>query len=476
MKKFFVLFMALALTVAVTNAASAQKSLKDVPTDHWAASAVYDVVQMGVVQGYPDGTFRGNRNITRYEAAVMISKLAKYIGSDAIKADIAELKREVAALKVTPMKEEGGVTLSGTLLADWRTGNVFTQKGSVRGAVADYRLMMTAANQINSTADIKVNLDTMDYGFMDDNTTMTGGILAQQLIDIEANISLSDVMSSMGMENPVNLKLTYGPGDKVHAADPTRSFPGDVGVTYVRPNPSVMVATSMSGVELSGGYISLRPVSSGRIQTSQLTGSVGYNFDQVPMVNSVKVVGTADYLSVGQFATNEDERDIRGSVAVSSSITDKIEASGIWRLGGSDKKNWAVSGDLTLNDVWDTGTVAIVRASKVGVDFVTDLFAYDEFDFAGFDTFDRYLIEGTVNIGGEVTQAVTDNIKLIGKGDIRLRGDFEYDDPLGRYTAEGGIAYSIAPNATLGAKYRVNQDQSTDDTTDMAAIGLMYNF
>jgi hypothetical protein len=473
MKKFLVLFMALALTVAVTSAVSAQVTLKDVPQDHWAASEVFDAVKMGVVQGYPDGTYRGNRNITRYEAAIMIAKLARFIGSEAMKADIEALKRDVAALKSAPMKEEG-VVLSGAFMADWRTGNVFTERGSVRGSVADYRLMMTAAHQMNDMADIKVNLDTMDYGFMDDNTTTTGGILARELLDVEANIALG--MTEMGMQNPVNLKLTYGPGNKMHMADPTGSFPGDVGVTYMRPDTAIIASTSMAGIELSGGYIAQGHAATGRLTTSQITGSVGYNFDQVPGVNSVKVVGTADYLSAGQFATEQDERDVRGSVAVSSSITDKIEASGIWKLGGSEKSNWAVSGDLKLNDVWDTGTVAIIRASKVGQDFITDLFRNEEWDFAGFDTFDRVLTEATVNIGGEVTQAVTDNIKLIGKGDIRLASDFEYDDPRGRLTAEGGIAYSIAPNATLGAKYRVNQDQSTDDTTDMAAIGLMYNF
>jgi len=46
-----------------------------VPFDHWAYDAVQQLVDMGIIIGYPDGTFRGNRAMTRYEFAMAISRL-----------------------------------------------------------------------------------------------------------------------------------------------------------------------------------------------------------------------------------------------------------------------------------------------------------------------------------------------------------------------------------------------------------------
>jgi len=46
----------------------------DVPTNHWAYPAVQELVSKGVIQGFPDGTFSGNRGYTRYEFAQALIK------------------------------------------------------------------------------------------------------------------------------------------------------------------------------------------------------------------------------------------------------------------------------------------------------------------------------------------------------------------------------------------------------------------
>ncbi len=50
-----------------------------VPFDHWAYDAVQQLVDMGIIIGYPDGTFRGNRAMTRYEFAMAISRMLDMI-------------------------------------------------------------------------------------------------------------------------------------------------------------------------------------------------------------------------------------------------------------------------------------------------------------------------------------------------------------------------------------------------------------
>jgi len=46
-----------------------------VPLDHWAYDAVQMLVDQGIIIGYPDGTFKGDRALTRYEFAMAISRL-----------------------------------------------------------------------------------------------------------------------------------------------------------------------------------------------------------------------------------------------------------------------------------------------------------------------------------------------------------------------------------------------------------------
>jgi hypothetical protein len=54
----------------------AQTSPADtVPFEHWAYDAVQQLVDAGIIIGYPDGTFKGDRAMTRYEFAMAISRL-----------------------------------------------------------------------------------------------------------------------------------------------------------------------------------------------------------------------------------------------------------------------------------------------------------------------------------------------------------------------------------------------------------------
>ena len=54
--------------------AFAVNPFSDVPSDSWAYQAVDQLATAGIINGYPDGTFKGQNNITRY---VMISNTCK---------------------------------------------------------------------------------------------------------------------------------------------------------------------------------------------------------------------------------------------------------------------------------------------------------------------------------------------------------------------------------------------------------------
>ena len=96
MKKTLVSALTTALVVgAASTTFAAANPFSDVPADHWAYDAVAQLAQDGVINGYGDGTFRGQQEITRYEMAQMVAKaMAKTDVSAADKAMIDKLAAE----------------------------------------------------------------------------------------------------------------------------------------------------------------------------------------------------------------------------------------------------------------------------------------------------------------------------------------------------------------------------------------------
>jgi hypothetical protein len=97
----------------------------DVPTNHWAYDAIAELAAKGLVEGYPDGTFKGDRAMTRYEMAMVVARLLARIESiqipapapapqvtradlEALQRLINEFRAELAALgvRVTAIEEE----------------------------------------------------------------------------------------------------------------------------------------------------------------------------------------------------------------------------------------------------------------------------------------------------------------------------------------------------------------------------------
>ena len=73
MKKQFAAIFAATAVLGVTTAFAANP-FSDVTPDSWAYQAVSQLAAAGIINGYPDGTFKGQNDITRYEMAQMVAK------------------------------------------------------------------------------------------------------------------------------------------------------------------------------------------------------------------------------------------------------------------------------------------------------------------------------------------------------------------------------------------------------------------
>ena len=73
-KKTALLALAFAALSATAFAADGADSFSDVPKDHWSYEALDYLAKNGVIEGYTDGTFQGNRTMSRYEMAAITAR------------------------------------------------------------------------------------------------------------------------------------------------------------------------------------------------------------------------------------------------------------------------------------------------------------------------------------------------------------------------------------------------------------------
>ena len=79
---------------AASTSFAASNPFEDVPADHWAYDAVAQLAADGVIEGYGDGTYRGDQEITRYEMAQMVARAMAKNPTGADKAYVDKLAAE----------------------------------------------------------------------------------------------------------------------------------------------------------------------------------------------------------------------------------------------------------------------------------------------------------------------------------------------------------------------------------------------
>ena len=180
MKKILAIAAAAALTAGVS--AYAANPFSDVSPDDWAYQAVSDLSDQGVVEGYPDGTFKGERNMTRYELAQVIARLMAR--EDQLNAEqkatldklAGEYADELANLGVRVSnleKKVGNISWFGDARMRWKEKGYNTD-GSRKADGWDGRMRINAKAQVNDSTYVRGRF-TSNMNFKDNadaNTKM----------------------------------------------------------------------------------------------------------------------------------------------------------------------------------------------------------------------------------------------------------------------------------------------------------------
>ena len=112
MKKSLVLAMAMAL--GVTASAYAANPFSDVPAGHWAYDSISKLAAAGVIDGYGDGTFGGDKLMTRYEMAQIVAKaMAKGANVDKLAAEFADELENLGVRVANLEKKADNVKITG---------------------------------------------------------------------------------------------------------------------------------------------------------------------------------------------------------------------------------------------------------------------------------------------------------------------------------------------------------------------------
>lgn len=166
---------AIAAALAVAFAAPAfANPFSDVPTNSWAYAAVQKLVDAGVVDGYGDGTFRGDKPMTRYEMAQIVAKaMDKNLSGDQ-KATVDKLAKEFSeelnamGVKVDNLQNQvdNMVKFNGDARLRYLSANNDT--GNAYNDHFDYRLRLGASGKINDDMGVYARFTT---GNMDPSTT-----------------------------------------------------------------------------------------------------------------------------------------------------------------------------------------------------------------------------------------------------------------------------------------------------------------
>ena len=114
MKKSLVLAMAMAL--GVTASAYAANPFSDVPAGHWAYDSINKLAAAGVIEGYGDSTFGGDKLMTRYEMAQIVAKaMAKGANVDKLAAEFADELDNLGVRVANLEKKADNVKITGNI-------------------------------------------------------------------------------------------------------------------------------------------------------------------------------------------------------------------------------------------------------------------------------------------------------------------------------------------------------------------------
>ena len=373
MKKILALAAVAALTAGVS--AYAANPFSDVTADDWAYQAVSDLSAQGVVEGYPDGTFKGERNMTRYELAQIVARLMAK--EDQLNAEqqatldklAGEYADELANLGVRVSnleKKVGNISWAG----DAKMMYTNNAKKAGEGSEDTYkgRIRLNVKGQVNDATYVQgrilTNMYFKDAGTDDGNTTMdrlfvnhsfgdkTSVVLGRQDLTVFSGLEYDDAFDGAKLaynDGKFDAYAAFGQLNEGDYKETDAAFGGlgyDFGVAKLNAayfNFTGDKAKTVSGFDSIWGANLVVPV-----QDFSVFGEYwDSNADKNDNAYQAGIgYSTLDASKPGTFALNVAYNRVGAGAYLGGTTYDASDFFGA--IAGKDLKFWNVFGDVTL--------------------------------------------------------------------------------------------------------------------------------
>ena len=475
------------LVFSIAQPVLCQGMPSDVPPDHYAYDAISDLVDRGinVTQGYPDGTFRGNRDTTRYENAYFMASLALSLRKTAsveidfsdIQEEITWLRNELASMRQQP--ESGSeMKYSGSAELKSKFGSVLAYNQDSRdplGPEMNYRFKYSIEKALGDDASLKLNLDTMDGAF----NTSTLRTFATKLMDIEGNLT-----TDIGLEKPLKIKTIFGPGSVQHR-DTSGGAPSEDGIYYSRPRPTFMAGTYMGGWDVTGAYACRGVKSNGSVGTSEVNVQLGRKLGVVPLLGSIELCSTTRYVFVDFMNPTSMANDFKQEISFLMTQSKELSEKLLVGSGSTDHPDsqYYLNFETYAKNLFNKGISVNFIFHSVGMNYRQP---FDALEFISTNLFSRKVLDGTLDIGLEVAVPLSNSLTFKSKSDVVTDnfGKIDQDVPGSSYTQELSFDQLVNKELSFNAFYRYYfvpsmKDQfsvTVPEDSDLIGLGLVYRF
>ena len=296
------LLLAAVMALGVNAGVYAANPFSDVPAGHWAYDAVNKLAAEGVVEGYPDGTYGGDRLMTRYEMAQIVAKaMAKGANVDRLAAEFAGELDSLGVRVANLEKKSDNVRITGQIRYEYGDrGGDLKEKNSKVGSIAQHRLRTRIFVNGNINEDwtytgrfennqILSDIDGKSKGSTgDDDVTLNQAYVSGRLGGVKVIVGKTDHYAGNGFiydDTAEKIELSYGKDVKLTAY---YGIPTDYGYDKMW---GASVSGKVGNLSLSAGYDkfqdALASIDSYGIDNSAKTGtdngiwnvSAKYKFD-----------------------------------------------------------------------------------------------------------------------------------------------------------------------------------------------------
>ena len=391
MKKSLVLAMAMAL--GVTASAYAAQPFSDVPAGHWAYDSLAKLAAAGIIDGYGDSTFGGDKLMTRYEMAQITAKaMAKGANVDKLAAEFADELDNLGVRVANLEKKADNVKISGQIRYEYghRSGDFvhpYNYNGVAKAAkdsVAKHRLRsrLYISGRINEdwsyTGRLENNQD-LSNNAGDEKTYFNQAWVDGKLGGLKVVAGKTDLTLANGNiydDTAEYIGLSYGKDVKVNA------YYGKPITTEYNYNYDEILGISLSGkagkLSLSAGYDvfknSLGVSSATTCYTKEDEDNAiwninaSYAFDKNVKLNATYLSSNLDQ---GDIATTFNDVDTDGYViglAYKGANRNKVGSWGAWATYYDQGVGTVVAHTMKTGD-WDLFATEGYKGYDLGANY-----------------------------------------------------------------------------------------------------------